>query len=421
MSLIHNTHRKRRAGLVFALTFAVLTAGFALSVSLPTRPSPSAARISTDPTRLRPVQIDGLFMTSAESGFAIGQLPGSSNQGGTVLRTTDGGRVWTEVTPHLPSNTQSNLNLTAGFAESRSAALVLEGSSGTFTVFSTLDGGRMWTRSRSIHAGYSGGIVDIQFLNRLHGFLEVSDPGNSMLTGALYATKDGGRTWQRISYSGATQNTTAAVSDAAAGKPLLGWLPFAEGFSFRTIEDGWMSGGQRGGPFGGAGGYVWLFRTTDGGRSWIHESLPMPRGWSKAYSTLSEPQWFGTTGYLTMTCWGLKAAVSQTFLYVTHDAGRQWAQIPFIRNEGSRAPLNVDFVTAQSGYAMYGGTLYRTLNGWRKWTPVMHNEHLRFATLQFINPTDGWLFWPGPTTAHWEYTKNGGRTWTAWRPVVRLR
>lgn len=101
MSLIHNTHRAKRTGLVFALTFAVLTAGFALSVSLPARPSPSAARISTDPARLRPVQIDNLFMTSAEAGFAIGQLPGSSNQGGTVLRTTDGGRVWTEITPHI--------------------------------------------------------------------------------------------------------------------------------------------------------------------------------------------------------------------------------------------------------------------------------------------------------------------------------
>lgn len=258
--------------------------------------------------------------------------------------------------PYLPSNTQSNLNLTAGFAGSRSAALVLEGSSGTFTVFSTLDGGRMWTRSRSIHAGYSGGIVDIQFLNRLHGFLEVSDPGNSMLSGALYATKNGGRTWQRVSYSGATQNATTAASDAAVGKPQLGWLPFAEEVSFRTIEDGWMSGGQRGGPFG-EGGYVWLFRTTDGGRSWSHESLPMPRGWSKSYTTLSEPQWFGNTGYLTMTCWGLKAAVSQTFLYVTHDAGRQWTQIPFIHNEGSQTPFSVDFVTARAGYAMYGGAL----------------------------------------------------------------
>ncbi|MHB1628009.1 MAG: WD40/YVTN/BNR-like repeat-containing protein [Bacilli bacterium] len=418
----HKRHERRagRTNLVFALTFTVLAAGFALSVSLPARPSPSAARISTGLARLRPVQIDNLFMTSAEEGFAIGQLPGSPNQGGTVLHTTDGGRVWTEITPHLPSNTQSNVNLTAGFAGSRSAALVLEGSSGTFTVFSTLDGGRMWMRSLPIHAGYSGGIVDIQFLNRLHGFLEVSDPGNSMLLGAMYATKNGGRTWQRVSYSGATQNATAAASDAAAGKPMLGWLPFAGAFSFRTIEDGWISGGQRGGPFGGSG-YVWLFRTTDGGRSWSHESLSMPRGWRKAYTTLSEPQWFGNTGYLTMTCWGPHAVASQTFLYVTHDAGRRWTQIPFIRNAGSQAPFSVDFVTAQSGYAMFGGTLYRTQNGWRTWTPVLHNEHLRFAALQFVNPSEGWLYWPGPTTAHWEYTKNGGRTWAAWNPVVRLR
>ncbi len=420
MSHKYSKHRTGRTNLAFALTFTVLAAGFALSVSLPARPSPSSTRISTGSARLRPVQIDNLSMASAEAGFAIGQLPGSPNQGGMVLRTTDGGRVWTDITPHLPADAQNNLNLTAGFAESRSAALVLEGRSGTFTVFNTLDGGRMWIRSRPIHAGYYGGIVEIQFLDRLHGFLEVSDPGNSMLPGAMYATKNGGRTWQRVSYSGATQNATVAASDAAAGKPVLGWLPFAEGFSFRTIKDGWISGGQRGGPFGGAG-YVWLFRTTDGGRSWSHESLPMPRGWSRAYTTLSEPQWFGNTGYLTMTCWGLKAAASQTFLYVTHDAGRRWTQIPFIHNAGSQAPLSVDFVTAQSGYAMFGGTLYRTKNGWRTWTPVMHNEHLRFAALQFINPSEGWLYWPGPTAAHWEQTKDGGRTWTAWNPVVRLR
>ena len=62
----------------------------------------------------------------------------------------------------------------------------------TLKLFFTADGGASWAeyRPRGVHIARRA--PSVQFVDRPHGWLSADD-------GALYATSDGGRSWQLVS------------------------------------------------------------------------------------------------------------------------------------------------------------------------------------------------------------------------------
>ncbi len=345
------------------------------------------------------LEIETMSMTTARNGWAMGHLSVSAGYENMVLSTADGGLIWQNATPsHMVSGQRA---LSAGFAGTQSAVIAVNGSSG-IVAYVTTDGGRKWVVSKPLATAYPNGNLYVQFVNRRRGFIEVSTGGNGTLYGALLTTANGGQTWRQV--SGSSIDTGRS-----------GWLPFAEGFSFENAKDGWMGGVQRdfsGGNFGGSG-FLWMYRTIDGGRDWRHVILPFPDGFAGASTEVSQPQWFGRTGYLVIRYTTAKQNRTGIFLYETRDGGQNWVPVR------TSPPGSVDFVNTRVGYALSSGRLFRTGNGGVTWEQVAaHAAWREYTSLQFVTPSDGWIEWFDQYGPHWERTTDGGRVWNAYTAVA---
>ncbi len=189
----------------------------------------------------------------ASLGLAVGD-------GGSIIRTTDGGQSWSEVENNLAIDLRTvtlgdgGMAIAAGF------------------------GGAL----RSLDNGLTWGLVDAGDLYYLGS--AASGPDHAWLVGeggSVRATTDGGSSW-RSQPSGTTQDLRAAFFIS----PTQGWIAGAGG-SLLYTEDGGATWVSRGPSLGislnsvhfvspstgwvvGSGGAI--LRTEDAGLSWIAES-----------------------------------------------------------------------------------------------------------------------------------------------------
>ena len=94
------------------------------------------------------------------------------------------------------------------------------------------------------------------------------------------------------------------------------------GISFRDAKNGWLTG-----SFGVRPNYWILYRTRDGGRTWINSSLPAPRGYRRDNLHTASPAFFGGDGVLP-TSFSFPIAF---VLYHSHDGGSTWSPTTPIR------------------------------------------------------------------------------------------
>jgi photosystem II stability/assembly factor-like uncharacterized protein len=245
-------------------------------------------------------------------------------------------------------------------------------------------------------------------------------------------TTNGGRTWQSATLS----------------------VPVPDGvfsMSFINDQDGWAEA-ELGGAFGND--LEELFRTTDGGKSWVAVS-------SNGFVSQDHiPNTFPYGGHATgitfinaSTGW----VVNTSKLYVTHDGGATWRQqtlptapdqgfalptffnaregiLPggsqfFITQDGGTTwqpgpllPQSSGFVTftdRQHGWAAVdnGTTLYRTSDGgahWAKITPAIAASIISVVQLNFVSTETGWAlgYTSQPPNTLLFKTADGGETWT---------
>lgn len=342
---------------------------------------------------------------------------GQSSQGNapkpTVTLATSPTSVGSPITPTTtsPLNSLKSIHMidaTTGWAETSSSLL------------HTTDGWRTWKdvtphQAALVGAGYflTGSVAWIGEASGLN--LQAGQKPAVIIS----HTTNGGQTWQSATLS----------------------VPVPEGvfsISFINDQDGWSEA-----SVGGTTGtdLVEMFRTTDGGKSWIAVS--------------DFPQIGHKTGLVflnTSTGWANSAG-----LYVTHDGGTTWRQqtvptppgqgfaLPTFFNAhdgllptnsrllvthnggttwlpGSLLPQSSGLVTfsdLQHGWIAVdnGTTLYRTNDGgehWAKITPVFTASITAFAQLNFVSTKIGWALGYTPEAANTLLfkTTDGGQTWT---------
>jgi photosystem II stability/assembly factor-like uncharacterized protein len=124
-----------------------------------------------------------IIFTTAETGFALGD----SMAPGCILRTTDGGKNWFQISPIQPSSTMSFVDAQYGFgigSQQNPAALV-----------STSDGGSTW--KVVYYLNYSNEMFKgISFINKNTGFAIKGSYSSS--SESLMKTVDGGKTWAKL-------------------------------------------------------------------------------------------------------------------------------------------------------------------------------------------------------------------------------
>jgi len=316
---------------------------------------------------------DVQFMT-LQVGWAVGD-------GGTILHTTDGGSTWISQTTGITYGLKALLVLS-------SSTILAVGESGA--VLRSADGGNSWS------------IVVQSVLSRSLNSIARVDTSRLWVAGeygGMMSSTDGGKSWNAESSSE---------------------FPDLSAVSIRTIDDLWAVGGKRV-VHSTNSGITWedmtvsptnlyalhlldsatvivagdggrIFRTTDGGVSWMRVD----------------------GGIMSATIWAMAARGDAQDIWAVGDGGAMLASTDGgaswkLKNSGTQKALYaISFVDAWNGWAVgFGGTIIHTSDGGEHWVPQTSNTTSSFFDVIFLNVNRGWAIGDGGIFK----TIDGGRTW----------
>ncbi|MFF5026405.1 WD40/YVTN/BNR-like repeat-containing protein [Streptomyces collinus] len=172
---------------------------------------------------------------------------------GTVLRTTDGGTSWRNVSP--PGAGGLQFRDVEAF-DARRAVVLAIGEGEDSRVYWTDDGGATWTesfRNPDPKAFYDC----MAFFDRRHG-LAMSDPVDGRFR--ILSTRDGGRSWRVLPAAGMPAALDGEAGFAASGQCLVTSGP----------KDVWLATG--------GGAHARVLHSADRGLTWTAAETPVPAG-----------------------------------------------------------------------------------------------------------------------------------------------
>ncbi|MFE7273499.1 WD40/YVTN/BNR-like repeat-containing protein [Streptomyces sp. NPDC057623] len=241
----------RRSGRTFRTVAAGVACGAALAAltAVPAQahePERRAAHWEPKDSGTPEVRFRGLSAVSRNTAWLAGTE-------GTVLRTTDGGGSWRNVSP--PGAGELQFRDVEAF-DARRAVVLAIGEGEASRVYRTDDGGETWTesfRNTDARAFYDC----MTFFDRRHG-LAMSDPVDGRFR--ILSTSDGGRSWEVLPDDGMPAALEGEAGFAASGQCLVASGP----------RDVWLATG------GAARARV--LHSRDRGLTWTAADTPIPAG-----------------------------------------------------------------------------------------------------------------------------------------------
>ncbi len=374
---------QRHGSQVAAAVVVVLLVGtLILTLNLAHQSHTGGPRTPPDPTEVP----TSLHMIDATTGWVLTE--------NAVLRTTDGGSHWKNVTP---ANTSLSPGSVADFHTDSLAWIVTrQAGASTAQVWRTIDGGQTWQQS-TVQSPLL--VKQITFIDAQHGWI-LSGKKNAAVAPAEIAqvlrTVDGGKTWQSVS--------TALFSDVTPS----GHLPYSgqkSGIHFLNVSTGWVTGTVM------FNDLAWLYVTHDGGSTWYQQTLSRPSGVPSAQLSIQSPAFFSATDGILPVKFSdptTKKGIA-TVIYVTHDGGTAWKPTSPV----SAVLRAADFLDTQHGWVTDGTSLLMTSDGGQHWTRLAASANFKHVSqLDFVSGTLGWAISDqGNGSSFLLKTMDGGQTW----------
>jgi len=327
------------------------------------------------------VALTAIRMLDNNNGWAL------SNS--SILRTSDGGVHWKDVTP---ANAGLNQSAKGQFMNSQAAWIATgpanqqEGAG--ISVLRTADGGATWQRSKINDPLVS--IVDVpHFLNMRQGWLEISStPGAGSAGSDIWYSNDGGQSWAKLS----SNKSNSGLS-----------LGYVTGISFKDTNIG-IAAGNTGA--GGDNSVPSIGLTQNGGKTWQTKTLPhLLGGYVNPSNNSQPPVFFGNVVFLPVNVTVENGSL--LVLYRSNDSGISWVQTSVAHIQATNTYV-LDTTHAWATDTQ-SGKLYRTSDGGNHWAATSDTAY-KLNALSFPNAQTGW----GVAGDQLLHTTDGG---TNWQPI----
>lgn len=351
----------------------------------------------------------------------------------SVLKTSDGGQHWTDVTPPTSAITQKKVMWLVGTFLNQNVGWVVGQAEESATIFTqhTTDGGSHW--QSSLLSGDFEVTAEVigppHFINMQEGWLDVMasfafSGDNAISRNKLFHTTDGGLHWNIVA-------TSEQIHQSAA--PFFG---IDTGISVKDAHNFWETVNPRKNQVTGAiPDFPMVFVSHDGAKTWQQQKLPTILGLANVHYTTTPPKFFGNYGLMSVkvtptssTEFSIYTASSHSHLsiYVTNDGGAHWSsngQTPFEIEDGyidSGETEQVDILDRQHIWIESpDGIIHASQDGGKSWktqAPIGGNPVPILRGITFIDPNTGWMTtWSQVTdpdgTSHLLQTTDGGHTW----------
>jgi photosystem II stability/assembly factor-like uncharacterized protein len=386
----HSSHLTLRLTFVFIAMLVFLTACSPTSttrtptpISSPPTTAPTSASASPTPTSSTASYpaLQSISMQDAQNGWGLSQ--------DAAFVTRNGGQQWEDITPHTAWLADS---IVKGFFLDSHTAWLLQPAGQDFnhgTLFRTTDGGQNW-QSTEVPFGPN----PVQFLNANDGWV-MADRGAAAGSMAvdIYQTTDGGSTWTKVQ-SAAPQTQNQPGSLPFGGDKLA--------MAFSDMQHGWIGGSQ---PIVG---HSYLYKTTDGGKTWNSQDLSIPPAYSDSSVLVYAPKFFNSDDGLLPV--NLETQVENLDFYVTQDGGQTWQSTTVVQGSRAYAPVSFQDILVWSGEA-----LNVSHDRGRTWLSVAPQSPLqgKVQQIDFVDQATGWAISMDANENLYLYrTTDGGNTWT---------
>lgn len=353
--------------------------GLILAVVFAAAPAASAAQLNTGAgpwqwvhPLVQGTSINDVSFVNDNTGWAVGQ-------GGTIIKTTDGGTTWSAQNSGITYNIVG-----VDFVDSNTGWAV--GNLGEFTSFviKTTDGGANWA-AQTLPGTYSNAVLeDVDFIS--------STQGVAVGNGKVYYTFNGGGTWSQVtSGSGAGQvNSNHYLLRVQMIDTSIGYAVGQSGVIYKTTTGGsawnqqtsgvtsdlkglYFRDANNGVVVGSAGSAGRVLKTTNGGTAWMANNNAAPT------VTIAAPGSFGaTTATATATVTGdVVSGVTVT------NGGSGYTSAPTVTFSGS-VGTNATATATLTGDTVTGVTV---TNGGSGYTVAPMNTPLNDVAVSSNNNT----------------------------------
>jgi len=384
-------------------------------------PTPKVLPMPTPLHTLQPNQtitLSNLHMLDATTGWGIAL-------GGRIMRTTDGGILWNDVTPKQSNYTDGGFYaLDAENAWAISKVGEVRNGQLPSPIWHTSDGGKTWQQPESPSSNSTVPYytpTKVIFTNPQTGWIlwdTSQDQIHSVFT-YLERTTDGGKSWEETEISTTPDLYTGLIfldnEVGYAGARLALDLTY---YGTPTSQD-YVEGKS----------LPELWKTTDGGKTWSMVQLPrlnpIPAELQAIVSS-NDQMSCGVIGLIYIPPAGILVKVQCTVFslvppiremfnygYLSADMGQTWHS--WLAGTGEQ------FINITTGWRLYSpgkdmpNQLQQTTDGGLTWVTIK-NVAWQSAQFDFINISTGWALATDNKTTALVYTNDGGKTWKELTP-----